>query len=36
MALVKAIGKESMALLSGEEHMEFHDRSIVTQIAING
>jgi hypothetical protein len=36
MALLKAIGKESMAVLSVEENMEFHCRSILTQIAING
>ena len=30
MALLKAIGKESMAILSGEENLQFHCRSIVT------
>jgi hypothetical protein len=30
MALLKAIGKESMAILSGEETLLFHCRSIVT------
>jgi len=30
MTLLKAIGKESMAILSGEEHTGFHCRSIVT------
>ena len=33
---LKAIGKESMAILSGEENLQFHCRSIVTQIPING
>ena len=35
-ALLKAIGKESIAVLSGEEKLEFHCRSILTQIAVNG
>jgi hypothetical protein len=33
MALLKAIGKESMAILSGEENTGCHCRSIVTQMA---
>ena len=36
MALVKAIGKESIVILSGEENMGFYCRSIVTQIGKNG
>jgi hypothetical protein len=36
MALLKAIGKESMAILSGRREHELHCRSILTQIAING
>src|SRR5438128_10502559 len=36
MALVNAIGKESIAILSGEENRGFHCRSILTQIPING
>ena len=36
MTLLKAIGKESMAILSGEENTGCHCRSIVTQIVING
>ena len=28
--MLKAIGKESMAILSGEENLQFHCRSIVT------
>jgi hypothetical protein len=36
MALLKAIGKESIAILSGEEYMGYHCRSIVTQVAVNG
>jgi hypothetical protein len=36
MALLKAIGKESIAILSGEENRGFHCRSILTQIPING
>src|SRR5215475_757403 len=36
MALLKAIGKESIAILSSEENRGFHCRSIVTQIPING
>ena len=36
MTLLKAIGKESMAILSGRREHEFHCRSIVTQIPING
>src|SRR4030095_14381776 len=35
MTLLKAIGKESMASLSGRREHEFHCRSIVTQIPIN-
>jgi hypothetical protein len=35
-ALRKAIGKESMAILSVAENMGFHGRSILTQIAIIG
>jgi len=33
MALINAIGKESIAILSGEEYRGYHRRSIVTQIA---
>ena len=36
IALLKAIGKESMAVLSVEVHTWFHCRSILTQIVING
>src|SRR5262249_51082111 len=36
MTLLKAIGKESMAVLSVEVHTWFHCRSILTQIVING
>ena len=36
MALRKAIGKASMAILSGTEHGRCHCRSIVTQMEING
>jgi hypothetical protein len=36
MTLLKVIGKESMAILSVEEHAGVHCRSIVTQISING
>ena len=36
MTLRKAIGKESMTILSVEENTGFHCRSIVTQMAING
>ena len=36
MALLNAIGKESLAILSVEENTGFHCRSILTQIAING
>jgi hypothetical protein len=36
MALLKAIGKESIAILAVEEHTGFHCRSILTQIVING
>jgi hypothetical protein len=36
MALINAIGKESIAILSGAEYMGYHCRSIVTQVAING
>src|SRR5215467_6491580 len=36
MALLKAIGKESMAILSVEKNTGFHCRSILTQIVING
>ena len=32
----KAIGKESIVILSGEENIRFHCRSIVMQIPING
>jgi hypothetical protein len=32
----KASGKESMAILSGRREHEFHCRSMVTQIPING
>src|SRR5438445_4410968 len=35
-ALLKAIGKESIAILSGEENRGIHCRSILTQIPING
>src|SRR5262249_32258484 len=35
-ALLKAIGKESMAILSVEKNTGFHCRSILTQIVING
>jgi hypothetical protein len=30
MALLKALGKESIALLAGEEYMGYHCRAIVT------
>src|SRR5215510_15880826 len=36
MALLKALGKESMAILSGRREHEVHCRSILTQMAING
>ena len=36
MALLKVIGKDSMASLSVEENMGFHCRSILTQMMING
>src|SRR5439155_18176744 len=36
IALLKAIGKESIAILSGEENKGIHCRSILTQIPING
>jgi hypothetical protein len=36
MALRKAIGKVSMAILSVEENTGLHCRSIVTQVVING
>src|SRR5215468_4029210 len=36
MALRRAIGKESMAILAAEENTRLHCRSIVTQIVING
>src|SRR5437879_13752859 len=36
MALLKAIGKESMAVLSVEANTGCHCRSILTQIVING
>src|SRR5688572_14854424 len=36
MALLKAIGKDSIAILSLEERMGFHCRSILTQILIIG
>src|SRR5215471_2210101 len=32
MTLLKAIGKASIAILSGEEYMGYHCRAIVTQI----
>src|SRR5262249_60243128 len=36
MTLLKAIGKESMAILSGRREQEGHCRSIVTQLPIKG
>jgi hypothetical protein len=36
MALLKAIGTESMTILSGAEHTGLHCRSIVTQVVKNG
>jgi hypothetical protein len=33
MALTNAIGKESIAILSGEKYMGYHCRSIMTQLA---
>jgi len=36
MTLVKAIGKERMAILAGEENTGFHCRSMVTQMVKNG
>ena len=36
MALLKAIGKESMAILSVEKNTGFHCRSDTAQIVING
>jgi hypothetical protein len=36
MARLKAIGKDSMAILSVEENTGRHCRSIVTHIVING
>src|SRR5918996_6440863 len=36
MTLVKAIGKESMVILSGSRELRFHCRSSLTQMAING
>jgi len=36
MALLKAIGKESMAILPVEANPGFHCRSMVTQIPIKG